>query len=171
MRVARVWPCLSLVFLAATACRAQDRKPGLYDVTVTTTTVSPSGGAYPPRTRQACLTQALIDKYDAILPDNLTAPCQLTDIVKKPGGMSAAISCHGAIDGGGSIQVTWTDSEHSKGEIHFSGTMHPNGNDFKIEWNATTVSVYRGPDCGVLNKPATSSPPPTPPAPSASPSK
>jgi hypothetical protein len=141
--------------LAATlAAGAQDRKPGLYDVTLTTTTVSPSSSVYPPRTSQACLTQEMIDKYGAIVPQNLSRLCQLTNVVKKAGGMSADIACSGALIGKGTMEVNWTDGEHSKGNIHFSGTMHPGEKEIKIEWNAATASVYKGPDCSTL-KPAT----------------
>ncbi len=152
---------------AALTARAQDtrespqRKPGLYDLTVTTVTVSPSPSSGAARTRQVCLTQEMIDKYGAIVPDNLTNICQLTNIVKRSGGMSAGIACSGPLVGQGTLQVNWADPEHAKGTIHFSGVMHPGDKDIKIEWTAETDSVYKGPDCGAL-KPAP--PAPTPPA-------
>jgi hypothetical protein len=147
--------CIASGCLLATtlAARAQDRKPGLYDVTVVTTTVSPSPSVRPPRTWQVCLTQEMIDKYGAIVPDILNRVCQLANVVKKPGGMTADIVCSGSMTGKGTLQVTWTDSERTKGEIHFSGTMRPGDAPIKIEWSATTTSVYKGPDCGEL-KPA-----------------
>ena len=141
-------------FIAPTlAATAQDRKPGLYEVTLVTTTVSPTPEVHPPRTWQACLTQEMIDKYGAIVPENLSNVCQLVNVVKKPGGMTADIVCSAAIKGKGMLEVVWSDSEHSKGNLHFSGTIHPGDNDIKIEWNAVTSSVYKGPDCGTL-KPA-----------------
>jgi hypothetical protein len=158
MRLSRLWSAFAIVLAVDCSASAQARKPGVYDVTITTTTTAPSGGNYPPRTREVCFTQSMIDKYGAIVPDNLTGPCGLTDVVKKPGGMSAAIACSGGITGQGTLKVDWSDSSHSKGEIHFSGTMHPAGNEIKIEWNATTVSVYKGPDCSVLNKPSVPAP-------------
>jgi hypothetical protein len=144
----------------------QDRKPGLYEVTLTTTTVSPSANAYPPRTMQVCLTQEMIDKYGAIVPDNLTRACQLENVVKKPGGTTADLTCSGFIMGKGTLVVSWSDSEHTKGNIHFSGTIRPGDNEIKIEWNAATSSVYKGSDCGTLKpaQPPQSSAPPTPPA-------
>lgn len=142
--------CFIVPTLAATA---QDRKPGLYEVTLATTTVSPTPEVHPPRTWQACLTQEMIDKYGAIVPENLSNVCQLVNVVKKPGGMTADIVCSAAIKGKGALEVVWSDSEHSKGNLHFSGTIHPGDNDIKIEWNAVTSSVYKGPDCGTL-KPA-----------------
>jgi hypothetical protein len=141
-------------FIAPTlVATAQDRKPGLYEVTLATTTVSPTPEVHPPRTWQACLTQEMIDKYGAIVPENLSNVCQLVNVVKKPGGMTADIVCSAAIKGKGTLEVVWSDSEHSKGNLHFSGTIHPGDNDIKIEWNAVTSSVYKGPDCGAL-KPA-----------------
>ena len=138
-------------FIAPTlAATAQDRKPGLYEVTLVTTTVSPTPEVHPPRTWQACLTQEMIDKYGAIVPENLSNVCQLVNVVKKPGGMTADIVCSAAIKGKGTLEVVWSDSEHSKGNLHFSGTIHPGDNDIKIEWNAVTSSVYKGPDCGAL---------------------
>jgi hypothetical protein len=142
--------CLTATLSAA----AQDRKPGLYDVTLATTTVLPTPRVQPPRTWQACLTQGMIDKYGAIVPDYLSNVCQLVNIVKKPGGMSADMVCSGSFIGKGTLAVNWSDSEHSKGTLHFSGTMHPGETDIKIEWSAETTSVYKGPDCSAA-KPST----------------
>jgi hypothetical protein len=158
---------LALLLAATSAATAQDRKTGLYEVTLVTTTVSPTPQTHPPRTWQACLTQAMIDKYGAIVPDYLTNMCQLVNVVKKSGGMTADMVCSGYIAGKGTLEVNWSDSEHSKGNLHFSGTIHPGQSDIKIEWSAATSSVYKGPDCSSLNPPAT--PTPTPPAPPATP--
>lgn len=135
------------------AAQAQDRKPGVYEVTLTTTMVAPSPQTYPPHTTQVCLTQAMIDKYGAIVPDNLYS-CQVINIAKRPDGMSADISCSGGIVGKGTLDVNWTDSEHTRGRIKFNGSLHPAGKEIKIEWNTETVSTYKGPDCGVLDRPA-----------------
>jgi hypothetical protein len=161
MRIIHRCILASSLLAAALIAGAQDRKPGLYDLTLTTTTVSPSASTYPPRTLQVCLTQEMIDKYGAIVPENLTHLCQVTNVVKKPGGMSADLVCSGALNGNGTLQVNWTDSEHTKGSIHFSGTIHPGDNDIKIEWNAATTSVYKSPDCGAV-KPAEPAKPTTP---------
>jgi hypothetical protein len=149
---------------AALHASAQDRKPGLYELTLTTTTVSPTPSKYPPRTSNICLTQEMIDKYGAIVPDNLTRICQLVNVVKKPGGMTADMVCSRGLVGKGTLEVNWSDSEHAKGLLKFSGTMHPGDTDIKIEWSATTSSVYKGPDCGDV-KPVPSPPPAAAPAP------
>lgn len=148
------WLCATWGLLAAAlAANAQDRKPGLYEVTLTTTMATPSPATYPPYTTQVCLTQAMIDKYGAIVPDNLRS-CQVINVVKKPGAMSADISCSGGLTGKGTLEVSWTDSEHTKGHIQFSGSLHPAGKEIKIEWNAETVSVYKGSDCSAAGKAA-----------------
>ena len=58
--------------------------------------------------------------------------------------------------GKGTLEVNWTDSEHTKGVLHFAGTMHPRDTDIKIEWTAATTSAYKGPSC----TPAPAAPPP-----------
>lgn len=155
-------------FLAVSlAAGAQERKPGLYEVTLTTTTSAPSSGT---RTRvsEACLTPEMIDKYGAIVPQNLEHICQLINVVKKPGGMTADITCSGALVGKGGMEVNWPDSEHSTGNLRFSGSLHPGDKEIKIEWSAATKSTYKGPDCGEL-KPAPTPAPPASPAPPATP--
>lgn len=145
-----LFSCLLAVTLAASA---QDRKPGLYELTLVTTTVSPTPAVYPPRTSQVCLTQEMIDKYGAIVPENLTRACQLVNVVKKPGGMTADMVCSGPIVGKGTLEINWSDSEHAKGNLHFSGKIRPGQDEIKIEWSAASSSVYKGPDCGTV-KPA-----------------
>jgi hypothetical protein len=153
-----------LVSLLASALAAspQDRKAGLYELTMVTTTISPSATTYPPRTMQACLTQEMIDKYGTIVPETPTRACQFVNIVKKTGGMTADFACSGPINGSGKLEVNWSDSEHAKGNLHFSGTIRPGDNEIKIEWSAATSSVYKGPDCG-STKPAPPPPPSAPP--------
>ncbi len=153
MRTLKSCIAIGCLFLAAAGADCQNRKPGLYDVTITTTTVSPSPNSYPPRTIQACLTQEMIDKYGAIVPEFFSNLCQLTNVVKKSGGMTADMVCSGRMTGKGTLAVNWTDGEHSKGSLHFSGSMRPRDQEIKIEWTAVTVSAYRGPDCGDLKRP------------------
>ena len=161
-------PCVILTTLVS---GAQQRKPGLYDLTITTTTVSPSARVYPARTRQVCLTQQSIDQYGTFDPETFSNNlCHLANVVTKFNGMSADIVCSGGLNGQGTLKAEWSDSEHSKGTIHFSGTVHPGQNDIKIEWTANTTAVYRGPDCGALARPAApAAPPPQIATPSATP--
>jgi hypothetical protein len=165
MRQWTICTILSCSFLAALSMDGQTQKPGLYDVTITTTTIfpsrkaSPSGMVHLPRNIQSCLTQDMIDQYGAIVPQYLANTCQLTNVVKKPSKMTADMVCAGRMTGKGTLEIGWNDSEHAKGLLHFSGTMRPGEKEIKIEWSAVTTSVYKGPDCGEL-KPAAPSPPP-----------
>lgn len=137
--------------LAAASGFAEVPKTGLYEITLVTTTVSPTRGEHQPRTLQACLTADMIEKYGAIVPEQLTNACQLVNVVKSNSGMAAEMVCSGPINGKGTLAVTWTDSEHSKGTLHFSGTIHPGDTDIKLEWTAISTAVYKGPDCSVLD--------------------
>lgn len=171
MRQWTICTILGCFLLAALSMDGQTQKPGLYDVTITTTTVfpsrkaSPSGTVHPPRNIQSCLTQDMIDQYGAIVPQYLANTCQLTNVVKKPGKMTADMVCSGRMTGKGTLEIGWNDSEHAKGLLHFSGSMRPGENEIKIEWSAATTSVYKGPDCGELKPTAPSLPPQAPTAP------
>jgi hypothetical protein len=152
----RIW--FNLCFFAITlTALAQERKPGLYELTLTTVTISPSPVTYPPRVSHVCLTQEMIDKYGAIVPDSILKTCRFNNVLKKPGGTTAEIVCSGSIAGKGTLDVHWSDSEHAKGNIHFSGTIHPGESEIKMEWNALTSSVYKGADCSLI-APATTPP-------------
>lgn len=146
----------------------QTQKPGLYDVTITTTTISPSrktapsGTIHPPRNIQSCLTQDMIDQYGAIVPQYLANTCQLTNVIKKPGRMTADMVCAGRMTGKGTLDIGWNDSERAKGVLHFRGTMRPGQKEIKIEWSAVTTSVYKGPECGELTPAAGGAQPSTP---------
>ena len=159
----------ALLMPIALGARAQDVKPGLYDMTLTTTTVSParreSGtqGIHPVRHLQVCLSRQMLDQYGAIVPEHLANVCQLINVVKNPHGMTADMVCSGHLTGKGTIAVNWIDSEHSKGRIHFNGTMRPGDTAIKLEWITDTTATYKGPDCGEFKpapEPAPASPPP-----------
>jgi hypothetical protein len=134
---------------------AQTRKPGLWELTSTTTwqqspfpagtAGSPAGGGT--RTTQVCLTQQQIDKYGAILPST-SAGCRLTNLVKKANGMTADMVCTGTMSGKGSLESSWTDGEHATGKVHFVGSIRVGTNSKPIEWTAASTSVYKGADCG-----------------------
>jgi hypothetical protein len=148
------------LLLAATCGAAQEPKPGVYEVTLVTTTVLPTAQVHPPRTFQACLTQDMIDKYNAIVPEQLSNVCQLVNVVKNSATMSADIVCSGRITGKGNVAINWADSEHAKGSIHLNATIHPGQNDIKLEWSSTTTYVYKASDCSALEP--SRSPPPAP---------
>ncbi len=151
MRRLALFTLVSLTTLSL-AARAQQRKPGLYELTVTTTSLSPNPTTMPPHVSQVCLTPEMLDKYGAIVPQ--TRGCQVVNVVKKPSGMTADMVCSGAMSGKGALEATWVDIEHGKGSVRFSGTMQTRSSTIKIEWNSASSSVYKGPDCGSI-KPAT----------------
>lgn len=149
-----------LCFMAISAS-GQGRKPGLWEVTTTTTwqqspmpagmtmpqgANSPfSGGTY---SAQACYTQPMIDKLGAPMPQNRNSQCQVTNVKMKPGGMSGDWVCTGMMAGKGPIEGSWTDPEHTKVKVHFIGSMRMGPNAIPVEYTTVVNSVYKGADCG-----------------------
>jgi len=144
---------------------AQNRKPGLWELTTTQTwqqsplpagMSAPGGGNSPfgggTHTMQVCLTQQQIDKYGAITPQQ-SHGCQVTNVVKKASGMTADMVCTGAMSGKGTMESTLTDSEHAKGKVHFIGSIKAGQNTRPIEYTVNSSSVFKGADCGDV-KPA-----------------
>ena len=137
MRTKRIMTMVGCGFLAVSAfVWAQTRKAGLWEVTSNMTwqqSPMPAGmpagaaGANSPfaggtKVTKVCLTQEQIDKYGGIMPETRSG-CQVTDIVKKPGSMSAAMVCEGRITGKGTVESSWTDEDHAKGKVHFTGSV------------------------------------------------
>ena len=161
MRKTRVWITLSccLFALAIFAWAQANRKPGLWEMTSTMTwqqSPMPPGMAMPagannpfgggPRTSQVCVTQAMIDKYGAPTPQG--RDCQVTNIVLKANGMTADLMCSGRMSGKGTLESSWTDPDHTKGKVHFTGSMQMGPNTQSIEYTIQSFSIYKGPDCG-----------------------
>ena len=161
MRKTRVWITLSccLIALAALTWAQVTRKPGLWETTSTMTwqqspmppgmqapAGSPFGGG--PHTTPVCLTQAMIDKYGAPVPEPSRGDCQITNISLHLTGMTASLVCSGQVSGTGTVESNWTEPDHAKGKVHFTGTMQMGPNSRPIEWTSESVSVYKGPDCG-----------------------
>ncbi len=132
---------------------AQSRKPGLWEVTATMTWqqspfpsgMGPTGGQA--HTTQICVTQEQIDKFGTV-PPQTRSNCQITNVVKKPDGMTADMVCTGPMGGKGNIEASWTDDSHTTGKVHFLGEMQMGPNSRPIEWTVESSSVYKGPDCG-----------------------
>jgi hypothetical protein len=150
--------CLGCYLLgAAFNASAQARKPGLWEVTTTMTwQQSPfpagmpagAGAAFAgPHTSQVCLTQAQIDKYGAPLPQT-RGDCQVTNMVKKPSGMTADMECTGRMSGKGTLEASWTDDGHATSKMHFVGSMQAGPSPKPVEWTTTSTSVFKGADCG-----------------------
>lgn len=151
----RVRVALAFCFLTITAYGgAQTRKAGLWELTTTMTwQQSPfpggaPGGASGPQTTQVCLTQAMIDKYGAIMPSSRNGACQFTEIAMKPGGMTGAMVCTGTMSGKGTLESSSADGVHATGSIHFVGSMKTGQNTIPIEWTTKSSATFKSADCG-----------------------
>jgi hypothetical protein len=145
---------------------AQDtRKPGLWEITTTTTwqqTPFPAGMQMPPQaaaafggaphTTQYCLSQEMIDKFGAPLPQS-RGSCQVANLQKTSNSMTADWICTGNMSGKGSLESSWSDNGTAKGKVHFVGSMQMGPNPTPIEWTAVSTSVYKGSDCGSVKPP------------------
>lgn len=146
---------VSCASVAALVLWAQTPKSGLYEVTnrmiwqrspfPDEMQAPPGSGS--PHTAQTCITQAQIDKYNGPKPE-AGGGCQVSNIRKREGGMSAEITCTGSTKGKGTIKTTWGDSTHSSSRVHFIGEMQVGQNSKTVEWTIESESIYKGPDCG-----------------------
>ena len=55
--------------------------------------------------------------------------------------------------GKGSVESSWTDSDHATTKVHFPGSMQMGPNATPIEYTIQATSVYKGPDCGSVKPP------------------
>jgi hypothetical protein len=160
MRTTRFWMMLSVFCLVATLfAGAQERKPGLWEMTSTMTwqqSPFPAGMTPPPgspfaggpSTKQICLTQAIIDKYGAPPPQSRAGDCTVTNVQKSDHGMTATMVCTGRMTGNGSVESSWSDPEHAKGKVHFTGTVQGRNGTMPVEWTTESTSVFKSADCG-----------------------
>lgn len=161
MRVPRLWivsACLTCLLLAvAVAAWAQGRKAGLWEITSTTTLQQspfPPGMTPPadsplsaaPHTTEVCLTQTMIDKYGAPVPQS--GDCQVSNVQKSDHGMTADLTCSGRMTGKGTVESSWPDPEHAKGNTHFSGNIQTRAGSKPVEWTRESTSVFKSEDCG-----------------------
>lgn len=145
---------------AAILAVAQGRKPGLWEMTTVMTwqqSPMPPNMPAPPngnspfsggtRVSQVCLTQAMIDRYGAPMPQS-HGTCQVSNVVKTSDSMKADWDCTGMMSGKGNVEAHWSDDEHATGKVHFVGSMKMGLNAVPVEWTAESTSVYKGADCG-----------------------
>jgi len=156
----------------ATLAHAQTKqKPGLWEVT---TQMSMNGASMPqmpqlppgvqlppgmkmpqmaspyaPHTTQMCVTQAMIDKYGGPYSAPPNGSCKVSDIALKPDGMTAKMTCTGAMNATGTVESTWSaDGNTTKTTMHLTGTMQMGPNSSPIDMTMNATSAYKGPDCG-----------------------
>ena len=143
-----------LFFISLSAAAQANRKPGLWEMTSTMTwqqspmpggMTMPGGGAH---TMQACITQAMIDKYGAPVPQSQNNQCKVANVQMKPNGMTADWICTGPMAGKGTVEGSWTDPDHSTSKVHFTGSMQMGTNAMPVEYTIAVTSVYKGADCG-----------------------
>ncbi len=153
MRKSLILTTLICCFLAAAVFAwAQNRKAGLWEMT-TTTAFPPSLERTPgipagptPHTSMVCLTQPLLEKYGAPLPQT-RGGCRVTSLDKKESSMTAELDCTGRVTGKINAESSWT-ADRAKGTVHFTGTVMNGASSRQVEWTATSVSVFKGEDCG-----------------------
>jgi len=107
---------------------------------------SPFGGG--PHTTQMCLSQAMIDRYGAPMPQSRNGECQMINVVLKATTMTADLVCTGRMAGKGTLESSWAVPDHAKGKVHFTGVMQMGQNSMPVEYTIESASVYKGPDCG-----------------------
>lgn len=143
--------------VAAIAWGQIKQKPGLWEVTATMSMAgmpqmpagAPQGASmFAPHTSQVCVTQAMIDKYGGPNPQPPRGDCKVTDMVTKPNGMSAKITCSGQMNATGTVETTWTDPNVTHSEVHFTGSMAMGQMTHPIDMTMKADSTYKGPDCG-----------------------
>jgi hypothetical protein len=162
MSKTRVWTVLGCCFIAlAIYAWAQGMKAGLWETTSTMTwqkspfqAMNAPAGAAPnspfgggTHTAQVCVTQEQIDKFGTV-PPQTNHGCEVTNVSKTSGGMTADLTCNGPMGGTGTVRATFTDSTHTTSQVHFTGSMQMGPNPLPVEWTVDSTSVYKGSDCG-----------------------
>jgi hypothetical protein len=151
MRKTQVWIMLGCcLFGMASIASAQSRKPGLWEIT--TTMHYPISSATPgrpatmgPLTSQVCLTQALIDKYGAPLPQ--VGQCKVTSLNKQANSVKVEMTCTGRSNIKATGESTWTATT-ATGSMHFFGMAGSGSGAKPMEWTSTSTSVFKSADCG-----------------------
>jgi len=96
-----------------------------------------------------CLTQEMIDKDGALLPQS-HGECRIENKVMRLGGITANWVCSGKINGTGTLETNWTDMEHATGKLHFTGTFLGGSQSYPIEWTTESSTVFKSADCGAV---------------------
>lgn len=156
----RILMGLGIVAVSLATWAQASRKPGLWEMQSTMTwqkSPLPPGMTMPPgasspfgggaHTTQVCVTQEMIDKYGAPVPES-RGGCQVGNVQMKSSSMTADWNCTGMMAGKGTVESSWTDSNHATTKIHFTGSMQVGSNPTPIEYTIAATSTYKGADCG-----------------------
>jgi len=132
MRHVLLWIAIGAWLVAGSLAMlaASNRKPGLWEMTTTTTwqkapevpgsdAAKLRGGTH---TTQLCLTPEMIDDYGALLPQG-RGQCTIKNRVSTASRTTGEYVCSGMMQGKGQLESTWTDGEHVAGKVHFVGTF------------------------------------------------
>lgn len=169
MRNITVWVAMSCcaASIAMPGSAQNARKPGLWEVNSKMTwQLSPippgvtlPGGISPStpttHTTQVCLTQEMIDRYGAPIPQS-RSECRAENIRKTASAMSADWVCSGRMSGKGTLESSWIGDTDAQSKLHFVGTMQMGQGEEPVEWTNESTSVYKGSDCGDLKPVPTS---------------
>jgi hypothetical protein len=176
MSKTRVWMMVGccVILLAAVAQGQIKQKPGLWEMTISTSMGGagapqmpqmPQGAQMPPgmqmpaspfapHTTQVCVTQAMIDKYGGPYSNPPRGGCRVTDISIKSDGMTAKIMCTGQMNATGTVKSTFVDANTTKTSSHITGAIQVGQNSRPVGMTMESTSIYKGADCGDV-KPAT----------------
>ena len=159
MHRSRLWIAAGGWLLAGSLAlpAATNRKPGLWEITTTTTWQKapevPGGDAEKLRggshTTQVCLTQEMIDGYCALLPQG-RGQCSIQKRVSTETKTTGEYVCSGVMDGTGQLESTWADAEHVNGTVHFTGTFQVGSVQQPIEWTTVSHSQFKSASCGAV---------------------
>jgi hypothetical protein len=72
----------------------------------------------------------------------------MSNVQMKANGMTADWVCSGAMSGKGTVESSWTDSDHATTKVHFVGSMQMGPEPKPVEYTIQATSVYKGTDCG-----------------------
>ncbi len=158
----------SLSAFAVLALAQTAMKAGLWTTTATITwqkSPLPPGMKLPPgvqdpfapstHTTDVCVTQEMIDKYGAPLNYSQAGEsCTVSNVVRKPDGMTAEMTCTGRMNAHATITSSWPGGNKSHTTVHFSGTMQMGPNSTPVEYTVESEATYKSTDCGSV-KPLT----------------
>lgn len=141
------------VLIAGVAAWSQSRKAGLYDTTTNMTwqqSPFPEGmgpGTQGPHKALVCVTQEQVDKFGGA-PLPAREGCSISDVVKRPDGFTATMTCNRRMNSKGPVEATFTEDGQGKIKVHMTGTMNIGPTPRPVEYTIESTSVFKSADCG-----------------------